>query len=1138
MKESDPPSSSEGVSACPTADEIERSLAEGSRDERIAAHVAGCAACRASAAMIRENAAFMREFLGEVGEAAAAAPAASPPPADILPGYHIVSEIARGGQGTVYEAIQTQTKRRVAIKMLEPGPRESRGRRRIEREAEITAGLRHPNLVTVYDSAALPDGRYALAMEFVDGVTLDEWARRLDAATSGDRVSAREAVGTKLRAVAAVCDAVQYAHQNGVIHRDLKPANVLVDAHGVPRVVDFGIARRLLTGAEVEAGGGGAGVGGGGGGGGVTRAGEFAGTLAYASPEQVSGDPDAVDTRSDVYSLGVMLYEVLTGRRPYKTEGSLTGAVASITAGAPEPMGVVQPGDQPASDDLRTIVGKALNKDRTHRYQTAGGLRSDIDNLLNGRAIDAKRESTLYVLRKAAAKHRAAVVVAAAFLVVLASFAVAMAWSARRLDSQRELLASALSASTIERGRLSGIGGSSAQAEGLIWPEMLRSGADLADPALGFRSTPEATQAAWALFELYSRHPSLLHAPVMPGADLVEFVDNGKAIRLVRPDGAQEYRALPDGRFMRNYAPTLPAEVRPLTTARPRRFSVARDPDGLVVIDSESGARRRIVRPELRDLTFAEATPDGTRLVTVDRERRICIWTVEPAARVAVLGAGVAAYPRPFVTDDGRLVVAGDGKFIRVWHTEDGVVQWSFRVPDSVWSQVFNASLQVAAISADSRRVVAGFVSTLLVFDTQNPGAPPMQIAAHRGWINFVGFSGDSSALLSSGSERDYLSWDVRTGELLSSMSTSVAMRGYPSLSHDGSLAGICETNDRVRVWQTRSRGWLHRLTEPTNTVFFVRFNADGSLFTAASADGRARVWRASDRTLVWTSPAPEGEAVPLTAACFVPGSGGLIVADRAGALTRWTQGPDGVPSGPPRRFGMGPELTTWIGCTADGERLVVAGGGPRIRVFDVATGAEGGPLESGSSRIVECAFGPDGRTLAAAGGDGVCTLWDLETRTPVRRLEGHGGAQVRAVCYSPDGRTIATGGDDWTIRLWDAGTGECVRVIRDARQHVFGLAFHPDGNLLFSCCRDPVVQVWDVRTGRELASLEGHERLVLTLAMSRDGKTLVSGSADNTVGVWDLSYYQTHVRCNAGAWEGKPEARTTSEGRSGRNAP
>ncbi|MFN7020410.1 MAG: WD40 repeat domain-containing serine/threonine protein kinase, partial [Phycisphaerales bacterium] len=940
-----------GTRACPPVDELERFIVAGAADPVLAAHLSACAECQASATQIRENLDFIGCFLKEVDPNALSTSPPGPPATDILPGYRIVAEIARGGQGTVYEAVQNQTKRRVALKMLDPGPKASRARRRIEREAEIAAGLRHPNIVTIYDSAPLPDGRYALAMEFIDGVTLDEWARHLDAAAPPDRQGARRAVETKLRAFGRVCDAVQHAHQNGVIHRDLKPANVIVDAAGVPHVVDFGIARRVIAGSDAA---------------GVTHAGEFAGTLAYASPEQVSGEPDAVDTRSDVYSLGVMLFEVLTGRRPYPTEHSLTGAVANITGADPAPLGAIQPGSLPADDELETIVRKALAKDRAHRYQTAGALAADIDNHLAGRAIDAKRESTLYLLRKAAARHRAAFAVAAGFLVILAALAVLMAWSARRLDRQRSLLADALSASTVERGRLSGIGGSSAQAEELIWPEMLRSGTPLDDPHLGFRSAPDATRAAWALFELYSRHPSLLNIPVMHRAQVAEFTDHAAAVRLVRPDGAQEFRSLPDGSFLRNYAPTLPDTVHPLTSRLARPFNVAKDADGLVLIDTQSSARRRLPADGLRDLIFAEATPDGRRIVTVDKDNRVSIWNVETGSLIARLGEGVSTYPRPSISDDGSLIVAGDGRFIRVWRSDDGSVVWSFRIPDKVWSQVFNATLQVAAISPDHRRVAAGFVSTLLVFDTQNPEAQPTQFSAHRGWVNFVGFSADSSVLLSSGSERDYLSWDLRSGTLLSSFSTSSALRGLPALSHDGSLAAICDAADRLRVWQTRPRRWLHRLTDPANSIFFVRFNHDGSLLAAASADGRARVWRSADRALLWTSPPPSGSPIPVTACCFIPGQDALAVTDREGTITIHDLSAKPAAATPPRPLALGPHLATWLGCTPDGSLLAVAGSEPGIRFYSLGSVVETFGLSQGSYSIFVFGFSPDGRLLAA----------------------------------------------------------------------------------------------------------------------------------------------------------------------------
>ncbi len=325
---------------------------------------------------------------------------------DAIPGYELLGEIHRGGQGTVYVARQTATKRRVALKVLtrHRGEAEREERRRFEREVELACRLRHPNIVCVFESGDA-GGRLWYAMELVDGVRLDEFLATAHLDLAG-----------RLALIEGIAAAVAVAHRTGVIHRDLKPANILVDANGTPRVVDFGLA--LASSGDLARR--------------ITATGAFLGTLAYMSPEQASGGE--VDTRTDVHAIGLLLYEVLTGRLPWSTHGDVSKVLERVKHERPaDPCALSSDVDA----ELRTIVMTALEKDPAQRYDSADALLRDLVRYRNGEPLAARPQSMAYVLRKAVARHRTALGIAAAVAVVVcvaAAFAVREQW---RADDQR-----------------------------------------------------------------------------------------------------------------------------------------------------------------------------------------------------------------------------------------------------------------------------------------------------------------------------------------------------------------------------------------------------------------------------------------------------------------------------------------------------------------------------------------------------------------------------------------------------------------------------------------------------------------------------------------------------------------------------
>ena len=333
--------------------------------------------------------------------------------------YRVLGVLGRGGMGVVYRAEQENPRRAVALKVTRPGVESAEALRRFEHEGHVLGWLQHPGIAQVFEAGTADTGHGPqpfFAMEFIEGQSLTDYVRtqNLD-------------VRRRLELIAKVCDAVHHAHQKGVIHRDLKPQNILVNDAGQPKVLDFGVARATdadLQAATLE-----------------TAVGQVLGTIRYMSPEQVAGDPSELDTRSDVYSLGVILYELLTGRLPVDVSNrSLPEAARAITEDEPESLSSI---DRLLRGDVETIVAKALEKNKTRRYQSASDLAADIRRYLSDQPITARPATALYQLRKFARRNRglvAGLVGIAAVLVlgtVVSTSLAVWALGAERLAQQR-----------------------------------------------------------------------------------------------------------------------------------------------------------------------------------------------------------------------------------------------------------------------------------------------------------------------------------------------------------------------------------------------------------------------------------------------------------------------------------------------------------------------------------------------------------------------------------------------------------------------------------------------------------------------------------------------------------------------------
>jgi tetratricopeptide (TPR) repeat protein/predicted Ser/Thr protein kinase len=374
-------------------------------NEQQTAHLATCAGCRDAIEALGAS-------LDLLDVAVRSGHGAAIDPGTRVPGYRLIREIHRGGQGVVWLAEQDGTRRLVAIKMLLAGvAATSVQRRRFEREIEVVASLSDPAIVTIFEQGVTSDGVPYYAMEFVEGRRFDDWV-------SERRPTTRVAVNM----VATIAAAVGTAHRRGIIHRDLKPGNILIDEAELPRVLDFGLARLETErdfDATVAA---------------VTEDGAFLGNFAYAAPEQLTGSPNAVDTSADVYALGLLLYEAIAGRPAFAAPDSIAALLGQRVGRVPQKPSIFA---SEVGHELDLIVLRSLDPEPDRRYATAGEFADDLHRLLDGRPVLARGDSIAYILRKAALRHLPITIVAGTSLLLILTAMIALAVLYRESERER-----------------------------------------------------------------------------------------------------------------------------------------------------------------------------------------------------------------------------------------------------------------------------------------------------------------------------------------------------------------------------------------------------------------------------------------------------------------------------------------------------------------------------------------------------------------------------------------------------------------------------------------------------------------------------------------------------------------------------
>jgi len=1007
-------------------------------------------------------------------------PAEEPPDEAVgqtLGRYRLLERVGEGGCGVVYVAEQTEpVRRRVALKVIKLGMDTKQVVARFEAERQALAMMDHPNIAKVLDAGTTDVGRPFFVMELVRGIKITDYCDQANLSTK-----------ERLDLFIKVCQAIQHAHQKGIIHRDIKPSNILVTLHDgvpVPKVIDFGIAKATegrLTDKTV-----------------YTQLHQFIGTPAYMSPEQAEMSGLDIDTRSDIYSLGVLLYELLTGKTPFDANELLSQGIDAMrkmirekepvrpstrlaTLGANELTTAAKRRSADTSKllhqlkgDLDWIVMKCLEKDRTRRYESASGLAADILRHLNNQPVIARPPSTAYRLQKAWRRNKLVYGSAAAIAAAL-------------------LLALMLSGASYLRERKARV---SEQAQRL---EAERQ-----------RQAAEANAAGER--QQRSRVESLAYATDMNLIlQALEMNNLGRGQELLnrnRPLAGQPDRRGWEWRYL--WKRSRSDELANLGTHGHSVTTLAFSPvDDLLVSGSWDGKvkiwnwRDRLPAGEWDVGGRVQATafsPDG-RWLAVRKSGYGCqLWDV-------AAGREIAEFKDPAAGFGGAVAFSSLGNVLAVSAAGGAIQLWNPHTRSRVATLSGHATPATALIFTRDGKTLYSAAEDLSVrlwdLATKSEVA---SLKGHTRWVSSLALSPDESCLASSSGDGTIRIWDLKLRQEKLQLTNHVTLAWDVKFSPDGRLLASSGADQRIRLWDTTTWQEVKVLKGHLNEVWRLAFSPDGQALVSGGKDESVKLWS--------VAPKPE----PPSERAFPPNtlpSGGSLSSDARWFATfqegRMTLG-DTRSLRDVRDFV--PDSQQAANATANvlapgGDRIYVGYADGRVRALDLNTGRDVLSLAGHEGGVNILALSPDGKHLVSAGRDHTVRVQDVNTGQPIATLTV---ADVSLYCLSlsRDGFLLAGGSTfDDQILVWDLRTGTQRFRLTGHKDRITALDFSPDGRLLASASWDGTAGLWEVTSGQRLATLRAHLLGVNTVAFSPDGQRLAGGTGDGLIKLWNVTDHQ-----------------------------